>query len=49
MDEKTKLEAYRNELIARLNACTELPQHKLEYWMNEDDVSFLASINVVLE
>jgi hypothetical protein len=49
MDEKTKLEAYRKELLSRLNACSEKPQYKLEYWMNEDDVSWLKSIWVSLE
>jgi hypothetical protein len=49
MDERTKLEAYRKELIQRLDACTQKPQYQLEYWLNEDDVSWLKSINVVLE
>jgi hypothetical protein len=49
MDEKTKLEVYRRELIDRLNACTFKPQHTIEYWLTEDDISFLASINVKLD
>lgn len=47
--QQEKLEAYRKELIERLNACTQRPQETLEYWINEDDVSWLRSINVVLE
>jgi hypothetical protein len=49
MDERTKLETYRKELIDRLNACTIQPQHTLEYWVNEDDVSWLKSIWVTLD
>jgi hypothetical protein len=49
MDERTKSEAYRKELIQRLDACTRKPSDELEYWLNEDDVSWLKSIDVVLE
>jgi hypothetical protein len=49
MDEKTKLEQYRKELVERLNACTQLPQHTIEYWLTEDDVHFLKSIQVTLD
>jgi hypothetical protein len=49
MDERTKLEAYRKELIQRLDACTQKPQYQLEYWLNEDDVAWLMSLNIILE
>jgi hypothetical protein len=49
MDEKTKLEAYRKQLIERLNACKTEPQHTLEYWMNDDDISWLKSIWVTVD
>jgi hypothetical protein len=49
MDEKTKLEVYRRELIDRLNACTTKPQHTLEYWLTEDDIHWLKSIWVTVD
>ena len=48
MDEETKIRTYRKELEQRLDACSRRPQDELEYWINEDDVSFLKSINVLL-
>jgi hypothetical protein len=49
MDEKTKLEQYRKELVERLNACTIQPQHTIEYWLTEDDIFFLKSIWISLD
>jgi hypothetical protein len=47
MDEKLK--QYRKDLIERLNACSQDPQHTIEYWLTEDDIHWLKSIWVTLD